>query len=409
VLPRLMPALAMVLLACEGSPPARAPGTPDRGGADAAAADAGPPDGGNADSGTADAGPLFPIPDWAEGAPESQGIDSAGLDIAATVAEQNKSLCLLVIRHGVLVSEHYWNGSDRTTANLSWSVAKSYTSTLVGIALDRGDIHSLDDSAATYLPQWRGSTREAITIRNLLSMTSGLSWNVFEDYVELATLAPNETQFALQQPAVATPGTQWTYDNGAVQIFDPIFRSATGITIEEYAGLHLWPEIGMQARWAHDPSGNPTPYANVLATCRDHARLGYLYLHQGNWAGRQVLSSTYVAEAIRPSQSINLAYGMLWWVNAGTPAEDALMQPWPGPMVPFAPEDLFAARGFGNQFIDVIPSLDLVVVRFGLDPLGHDADGGFADGGFDLPGLLTDSKFGVHDEILAPILRAVQP
>src|SRR5439155_26064010 len=117
------------------------------------------------------------------------------------------------------------------------------------------------------------------------------------------------------------------------------------------------------------------------------------------WAAEQVLSESFVAEATAPSQPFNRAYGLLFWLNGHTPALDAMMEPWPGTMVPFAPDDLFAARGFGNQFIDVIPSLDLVVVRFGSDPMSK----------FDLAALTADSKFGKHDEIMKPILAAVKP
>jgi CubicO group peptidase (beta-lactamase class C family) len=105
----------------------------------------------------------------------------------------------------------------------------------------------------------------------------------------------------------------------------------------------------------------------------------------------------FVAETLTPSQPYNRAYGLLWWLNGETPALDAMMQPYDGRMVPFAPEDLFAMRGFGNQFVDVIPSLDLVVVRFGPDPMGS----------FDLAKLASDQQFGTHNQILEPLLQAV--
>ncbi len=315
------------------------------------------------------------------------------------MAEADGSYCLLVLRHGKLVYEKYWQGTDATTANKSWSLAKSYTSTLVGIALGRGEIHSLDDSVSMYVPEWSDAEHAAITIRDLLRMTSGLQWSAFQDYVEMATLAPDDTQFALGLPVTDPPGSKWIYHNGAVQIFEPLFRNATGETLEQYAEEHLWSKIGQHATWAHDPAGNDTAYANVLTSCRDHARLGYLYLHGGAWAGEQIVPSSYVTAALTPSQPLNRAYGFLFWLNGGVPAEDAMNEPWPGMMVPFAPPDLFAARGFGNQFIDVIPSLDLMVVRFGTDPMTN----------FDLGELITDSKFQKHDEILAPILAAVTP
>ena len=365
--------------------------------------------GGNRDASppSSDAADPFPVPDWPTGSPESEGLDASALHRAASVAERSGSFCLLVIRHGVLVAENYWNGSDRSTANPSWSLAKSYTGTLVGIAVDRGEITSIDDPVAHYVPEWQGTDRAAITIRHLLSMTSGLSWNAFEDYVLFATLTSDQTSYAVGQSIASTPGTTWTYDNAAVQVLARVFVSATGLPLDEYARAHLWSKIGMKAQWAHDPSGSPTAYANVLATCRDHARLGYLFLHHGEWATARVVSSAYVTDSVTPSQKMNGAYGFLWWVNAAIPAENALMQPWPGRMVSFAPPDLYAARGFGNQFIDVIPSLDMVIVRFGKDPFGQAADGGTADGGIDPGALLVDAKFETHDAILRPILDAV--
>ena len=346
-----------------------------------------------------DPGVPYPMPDWPKGAPEAFGLSTTGLDAAASVAEANQSFCLLVIRHGVLVYERYMNGADATTQSPSWSIAKSYASTLVGIALDRGDLPGLDTSVSEYVPEWKADGRAAITIRNLVSMTSGLKWDPVEDYVGLATLATDDTSYAIARPLANPPGSTWTYDNGTVQILDRVFRVATGSSIEQYAQLHLWSKLGSNATWKHDPSGNPTVYANVLATCRDHARLGYLYLHGGVWAGVQVVSPAWVAAALTPSQTMNRAYCSLWWLNAETPAIDAMGVPWQGRMVSFAPTDLFAARGFGNQFVDVIPSLDMMVVRFGQDPLGT----------FDIAKLTVDAHFGIHDAILAPLLAAVTP
>src|SRR5206468_3712702 len=136
--------------------------------------------------------------------------------------------------------------------------------------------------------------------------------------------------------------TKWTYDNGTVQAIERVFRVATGMSIEDYARLHLWSKIGADASWEHDASGNATTYANVLASCRDHARLGYLFLHGGRWRGEQVVSSAFVSAALTPSQSMNQAYGFLWWLNGATPALDAMSVAWSGRMVPFAPADLFA-------------------------------------------------------------------
>ncbi|MGH7283074.1 MAG: serine hydrolase domain-containing protein [Polyangiaceae bacterium] len=350
--------------------------------------------GGDADAST---GVSFPDPDWPTGAPEDFGIDSSGLDTADDVADQHSSFCLLVIRHGTLVWEKYFGGHDATSTDPSWSIAKSYSSALVGIAIDRGEIHSLDDSVAAYVPSWVGTPMAAVTIRNLVTMTSGLHWDMFSDYVTMAELAPDKTSYALAQPLDDPPGSKWTYDNAGVQVLEPVIRAATGMAMDDYARKYLWSKIGMHGAWDHDDAGHPTAYANVRATCRDHARFGYLYLHGGSWEGTQVIPSSWVTDSTTPSQSINRGYGNLFWVNGSAPAEDAMMESFDGWISPIAPADMFAARGFGNQFIDVIPSLDLIVVRFGADPMAK----------FDIPTLLADARFSVHDEIMAPILDAV--
>ncbi len=356
--------------------------------------------GGGVDAAGQDDAWLYPDPDWTTGAPEEHGIDPAGLEAAAAAAERNRSHCLLVIRGGVLVFERYFDGTDATTLNRSWSIAKSYTSTLVGIAIERGEIRSLDQSVAELVPEWAGSERADITVRDLVSMTSGLEWSVFQDYVEMAVFAQDHTAFALDLDTASAPGSGWTYHNGAVQVLERVIRNATGKTLDAYADEVLWSRIGMAGSWARDPSENPTAYANALATCRDHARFGYLYLRGGEWAGgAQVVPPTYLAQALTPSQDFNRAYGYLFWLNGQTPAIDALNNAKDGELVPYAPDDFFAARGFGNQFIDVIPSLDLVVVRFGADPMTD----------FDPQALIDDARFDQHDDILRPILEGLTP
>lgn len=399
--------LALFVTACgdaAGTSSAASPNGKDAGAAsDAASPTPSSSDAGAAssvDSGDPDAGTTtpFPDPDWPTAKPEDVGIDSAGIDAADDVANAHSSFCLLVIRHGLLVSEKYFAGHDATSADPSWSIAKSYSSALVGIAIDRGEIHSLDDSVASYVTSWVGTPMAAVTIRNLVTMTSGLHWDMFSDYVTMAELAPDKTSYALSQPLDDPPESKWTYDNAGVQVLEPVIRAATGMSMDAYAQKYLWSKIGMTANWDHDDVGHPTAYANVRATCRDHARFGYLYLHGGTWAGTQVISPSWVTDSTKPSQSINRGYGYLFWVNGAAPAEDAMNESFDGWISPVVPADMFAARGFGNQFIDVIPSLDLIVVRFGADPMAK----------FDVPALLADARFTIHDEIMAPIIDAVK-
>ena len=404
-------ALSTLLVACGDAADAPADDGPAAGGTTASAssstasagagggATSGAGGGATTGSGGSTTAVAYPDPDWAMGAPEDHGLDPAKLEEAAAAAEGTGSYCLLVIRDGVLVYERYWNGHDAATPQRSWSIAKSHTSALVGIAIDRGDLAGLDTPVSQYVPEWQGGERAAITLRHLVSMTSGLEWSAFKDYGQMVMFTDDHTEFAVDLDPDAAVGSEWTYHNGAVQVLERVFQNATGGTIEAYAQQHLWSRLGnTNTTWAHDPAGNPTAYASVMATCRDHARLGYLYRHGGTWAGGEhVVPAAWVEQTLTPSQEHNRAYGLLWWLNAETPALDAMMEPFEGRMVPFAPPDLFAMRGFGNQFVDVIPSLELMVVRFGPDPMNE----------LDMDAFAYDQRFGTHDAILAPVLEAV--
>jgi CubicO group peptidase (beta-lactamase class C family) len=342
---------------------------------------------------------VYPVPDWQVESPADHGIDPAALDAAMAAAETLESHCLVVVRHGVIVGEGYWQGKNADSTDKSFSIAKSYTSAVVGIAIERGDIESLEQSASDFIPEWQGTEHESVTIRHLLSMTSGLEWNLFSDYVAMATFSSNQSEYAVELGQDEDPGTIWQYHNGGVQIFEPIFRAATGMTIEQYASEHLWSRIGSSASWNHDPSDNPTTYAHVLATCRDHARFGYLYLKNGVWADGPVVPWTHVQTSLVPSQSQNQAYGYLWWLNGHVPALDPFGQEKESTIAPFAPADLFAARGFGDQFIDIIPSLDMVIVRIGPDPTAFGSDIGEL--------IENESTSGTHEAIVAPLFAGV--
>lgn len=393
---------ALLTIACGGDDAEFSRAAGDGGGGDAPSAGGGDPASGGqqAGGGVPDTPQVsYPDPDWPEALPEEQGFDAAQLEEAAAIADALDSYCLLVIRNGQLVFERYFRGHDAYTPQKSFSVAKSYTSALVGIAIARGDIEGLDQSAADFIPEWQGTSREAITIEHLLTMTSGLHWDVFTDYVSMVTLSDDHSGFAVGLAHDGAPGGGWTYHNGAVQIFEPLFRAATGMDMEAYANAHLWSRIGMSATsWAKDPSGQPTAYASVMASCRDHARFGYLYRHAGAWKGEAIVPASWVSASLTPSQSVNRAYGFLWWLHGETPAIGALGDAYDGQLSAVSPGDAFLARGFGSQFIEVIPSQELLIVRFGKDPVV----------GLDFQALFDDQNVDIHDAVVGAVLDALQ-
>lgn len=347
----------------------------------------------------------YPGAQWVQSTPEEQGMDSTLLEEAASYAEGNDSHCMVVVRHGAIVGEWYWQGNTPVSLVKSWSVGKSYASAVVGVAIDRGDIGSVDEPAANYIPQWQGTSKEAVLIRHLLSMASGLEFKLVADNLGMV-MAKDMSGLALDNPLVNTPGVLWEYNNHTVQVIEPVLRNATGEPPDHYADMHLWEPIGMTATWAKDKTGHPAMYMNVKASCRDHARFGYLFLKQGCWDGQQVLSEAWVEESTSSSTTMNKGYGYWWWLNGELPTLDSVsFEEKPNVLHPFAPHDAFCAVGLGSQMIEVIPSLDMVVVRLG--PAPHEHDGVLGEPVDLLAALMQDGHQVIHNGVLERVIEAV--
>jgi CubicO group peptidase (beta-lactamase class C family) len=342
--------------------------------------------GGSGGSGGASAD-RYPDPDWAVEAPEDHGFDTTGLQAVADYAQEQLSKCLVVTRNGVIVGEWYFEDFDASSTQIVFSVTKSFTSSLVGIAHGRGEL-SIDDSASKYISAWKGTPSEPVTVKHLLSNVSGRYWEFQNDYVKLAG-APDATEFAIALPEIAEPqqhppDTYWEYNNTAIQTLEQVLETATGKQADDYAREHLFDPIGMNPTWDHDTAGNPLTYTGLHASCRDLARFGYLYLKRGRWAGgAQIVPEAYVAESTATSSDVNAAYGYLWWVNQDghwvLPSAPARSEG-DGPLIPDAPIGAFAALGLQSQIISVDPSAGVVVTRIGGAPPvdgSRPAGGGF--------------------------------
>ena len=288
-----------------------------------------------------------------------------------------RSTCFAVIKDGKLVHEAYWGGTDNRSTRPAYSITKSVTAILVGIAADEGKL-TLDDKASKYIPQWRTTAARDVTIRDLLSNTSGRHWDYETDYNQMVRRAADKTAFSIALKQDDKPGRRWDYNNSAVQTLEAVLQEATGEDVAAYAKKRLLDPIGMRdTTWAHDQAGNTTTYSGIDSSCHDLARLGYLMLRSGAWNDRQLVSDSFVADATNESSSkLNAAYGLLWWVNkpgrvvtieraAGFAAD---RPPHEGQLAPDVPEDAFWALGYGNELVAVIPSEDVVAVRMGARP-----------------------------------------
>ncbi len=311
---------------------------------------------------TAPAG--VPGEEWEVRAPEEEGLDPEALEAARAYAfaEGTNTQGVVIVRDGAIVGEWYAEGADEDSWAASWSMAKSFTSALIGIAIAEGDIPGVDEPMTTWIPEWEGSDREAITLRHVLQMTSGLQWNEAydpastgsSDIIELVVGGEDQLAQVVDQPLAAEPGTVFNYSSGGTLLLSTVLEQATGQPVGEYAREKLFDPIGMDpVDWWRDTAGNTLTYCCLDTTSRDFARFGQLYLDEGAWGDTEVVPASWVAESLVTSEAAeegDSPYGYQWWL-----AEDG----------DDLPADLFAAAGHDGQSIFVMPSLDLVVVRNG--------------------------------------------
>jgi len=305
----------------------------------------------------ADGGPAWPTSEWRVETPEALQMDAGVLDGARAYAFQDRKYTqgVVVVRHGVIVAEWYEPGRDETSYGTSWSVAKSFTSALIGIAIDEGLIEGVDVSMAEYYPSWLGTEKEAITLRDVLSMASGLAWDesydpsdvASSDIIQMILLQPDQLAYAASRPLEVAPGTRWSYSSGDTMLLSGVLEAATGGAAGSYARERLFDPIGMDpVDWWLDAAGHTATYCCIDTPTRQFAKFGLLFLRGGEWDGRQVVPRDWVDVSTSPSVASH--YGYQWWLDT-TPGG----------------RDMFSARGHDGQYIYVIPELDLVVVRNG--------------------------------------------
>jgi CubicO group peptidase (beta-lactamase class C family) len=261
-----------------------------------------------------------------------------------------------------LVYERYFDGSDRQTLETSFSVAKSFVSTLVGIALDEGVIDSVEDPVTEYLPELaaRDPRFEQITLRHLLTMTSGLRYE--EQALPLPWGDDIETYYGTNLRDVALdhteierpPGQEWLYNNYNPLLLGLVLERATAMSVSEYMATRLWQPLGAErdATWSLDSkqSGFEKLESGLNATAVDYARFGALFLHDGEWNGTRIVSEDWVRAATAVDTTTDPApfYQYFWWVDVERPGR-------------------FYALGNFGQYVYVAPDTDTVVVRLGGD------------------------------------------
>jgi CubicO group peptidase (beta-lactamase class C family) len=304
----------------------------------------------------------FPGAEWVRSTPEAQGLDPAALakvkDYA--FADGRNTQGVVIVRHGVVADEWYAPGKDADSWAASWSMGKSFASALIGIAIDEGKIGGVDEKATTWYPEWKDRGLGDITLENLLQMNDGLRWDedyvpevgAVSDIVALVTTVGDQLDWVADRAtAAAPPGTVFNYSSGTSMLFSGILQDATGESAADYGRTKLFDPLQFsKVDWWQDTEGHTLTYCCLDSTSRDYARLGLLYLHQGRWEDQQIVPASWVKASTTGAPTSKEFYGYQWWLRG----EDTTL-----------PADLFYAEGHDGQFIYVVPSLDLVVVRNG--------------------------------------------
>lgn len=303
-------------------------------------------------------------------------------DLAATedwdtflAAQQTQAF--LVIQDGAIRYEQYFNQTTRDSIVTSFSVAKSYVSTLIGFAIADGYIASVDDPITTYLPELaeRDPRFADITIRDLLRMASGLDYQEFRPLLlngddPLTTYHPDQRTISLENPRiVVTPGLHFHYNKYHPQLLGLILERTTGMTPTAYLQMRLWDQLGMEydGSWSTDSvqSDFEKMETGINGRAVDFAKFGQLFLQDGQWQGQAVLPATWVAAATQPWQPDNpTAYYPAAF--AALPGEPYYAYMWWGFARPDGSYD-FTAAGDKGQYIYVSPTKHLVIVRHGID------------------------------------------
>jgi CubicO group peptidase (beta-lactamase class C family) len=303
----------------------------------------------------------WPITGWKTSTPEQQGFDSVELaEALENIQEQGTNIdSLLIVHNGYVVLDAHFAPYDGTFPHNMASVTKSLMTTLIGIAVDHGKI-DLDQPMVSF---FRDRTianlderKAGITVRHLVSMRNGMESGCAADdlgTVDRMRAKPDWVQAALDRPMVAEPGTEFCYDSPGMHILSAILQEATDMTAMEFAQQNLLGPLGIRdAIWDVDPQGYNRGWGDVHLTPESAAKMGYLWLHQGNWNGQQIVSRDWVLDSVR-RHSIKVGhdsgYGYGWWIN----------------------DSHYFAAGRGGQTIRVIPALNMVLVTTG--------------GGFDIP------------------------
>lgn len=312
----------------------------------------------------------------------SPELESAIAEARAYSAAQ-KGVSLMIVRDGKVIHESYEGKADATTLTDSYSMMKSVTAIMVGIAMEKGLIGSLDDKIAQYLSEWKADPRGQITLRQLLTMQSGLKLYPFgdPDGESMKLLFSSDiNKVALGTPLQDEPGSIFRYNNINSQIVGTIVDRAArakGVTgFVDMLNNDLWCPLGNDeaALWIDREGGSPHYFAGAFARSADWARIGELVRNKGAANGKQIVSPKWISAMSSPSAK-NPAYGLHVWLGKAWQQQRKYSPESPAAVfhsAPYLADDVLFFDGFGGQRVYVIPSRKLTIVRTGFVNFAYD-------------------------------------
>lgn len=267
-----------------------------------------------------------------------------------------------IIKNDTLVHEQYWDNFSDTSHTNSFSMGKSYTSALLGCAIKDGYIKSIDEPVSTYIPEFKNDWRKAITLKHLATMSSGIA---FDESYSNPFSYPAEGYYSTDllkatlryTEKVFEPGTQFDYLSGNTALLGYCITKAINKSLSEYMSEKLWTPMGCEqpAWWSVDKAnGLEKAFCCINSNVKDFARMGKLYMHYGNWNGKQLMDSSFIANSIVPFDGLdqdgvtkNHTYGYSWWLTE------------------YKGLKIFYMRGLLNQYVICIPEKKLVIAKLG--------------------------------------------
>ena len=305
---------------------------------------------------------------WATTGAAPSGLDAASLDQAARLAETTGADALVVVRHGRIVFERYWNDRGPDDVQQMYSATKSPFALLVGRAIARGDISSIDQPLIDFVPELAGHRREAVTFRNVMAMESGLAHSTELDQGDTRA-GRSQLEAALARGTTHGAYEYFIYNHAAYRLLFTALERATGLSLPDLTREELFAPLGMkEAYWVEIRSDDRLlGYQSIRMRPRDLAKVGQVMLNDGMWNGTRYLPAEYIDQLrTAPAPEANPSYGLFWHLNAGdyylSYRESNFVR---NRLLPGTPHDAYANFGNGGQIIMVVPSLDLVWVRTG--------------------------------------------